>query len=97
MIVNSKIKEKSCDIFFRMNLITYEWGALVKDLVYSKRFPNDKNAHLAHAKTEFADLLIQLKILISELNFNEDLLVNMGKLRLEEKYLEFDNKEWVDL
>jgi hypothetical protein len=90
-------KEKKCNIFYRLNIIGYELGDLMKDIAYMHRFPKETDAHRANAKLSLADLIVQISLLCDELGFNEDELKELGWKHLEEKYKEFEQRGWVEV
>jgi len=87
--------EPKSNIFFRLCIITYEFGDLSKDIVYAYRFPKEHEAHMANAKLSLADLLTQLSILCKELGFNESELRELGFQHLRERFKEFEKRGWV--
>jgi len=91
----SENHEPKSNIFFRLCIITYEFGDLSKDIAYAYRFPNEHEAHMANAKLSLADLLTQLSILCKELGFNESELRELGFQHLREKFKEFEKRGWV--
>ena len=90
-------KEPKSNIFYRLSIIGYELGDLMKDIAYMHRFPKERVAHRANAKLSVADLIVQISLLCDELNFNENELRELGWEHLEEKYKEFEKRGWVDV
>ena len=97
---NTEIEDRNepkANIFFRLSIIGYELGDLNKDIVYMRRFPNEKEAHRADSKLSLADLLTQISILCIELGFDEEEIRKMGKAHLNERYSEFEKRGWKEV
>ncbi len=86
--------------FFRMSIIGYELGDLHRAIVYSQRFKNDekiKMSHLANGKLAMADLLIQLNLLCTTLEWNFEELRKLGLEHLKERHKDFGRDGWSEI
>lgn len=75
--------EQGSNVLFRSSLVIYEFGNFVKSVVYSSRFPKDKQIHLSNAKLELSDLVTQLRMLgyyvvREDIRFNDDIPKTRG-------------------
>lgn len=92
-----KMKEKPNTISGRMNIISYELGYAIRSVLYSLRFPKDKNIHMKQAELELADTIIQLNMLCIELGLDFDNLREKGLLHLSERYDDFEHNRWKEM
>lgn len=67
------------------NVLTYELGDLVKNLFYSKIYPERKKFHMIEAKTAMTDLLTQCRVISDREGWNFDEMVKMGVDRMIER------------
>jgi len=86
--------------FFRMSIIGYELGDLHRAIVYATRFKDDKKmrtAHLANGKLAMADLLTQLYLLCSTLEWDFNTLRKLGLDHLRERHGDFRRDGWSEI
>lgn len=67
------------------NVLTYELGDLVKNLFYSKIYPDRKKFHMIEAKTAMTDLLTQCQVICDREGWDFKELCEMGVARLIER------------
>ncbi len=96
-LFNIRMEEPKNTIEGRCCILTYELGNAVKSIYYSRRFPSDKDLHLANAKLELSDLITQIHMLCQELGFNFHELRNLGLEHVKERYKEFKENNWKDI
>jgi len=67
------------------NIVMYELGDLVKNLFYSKIYPEKKEYHMVEAKIAMTDLLIQCKTICEREKWDFNELVDIGEKRMIER------------
>jgi len=98
----------SDNLFFRTNIIMYEFGDLCRSIVYSERFKNnnktlfrngfkDTNVILSEGKLAMADMITQLRMLCLSLGWNFDDLSELGIKHLEERQQDFNRDRWNEV
>lgn len=72
----------------------YELGIANQHFFYAMvRGDELREGHVAHASTEFADGLMQLRVLAEIFGLDWGTLITMGEEKLYERIAEFNNKE----
>lgn len=100
MIGLKKNEPSSDNQFFRLCIISYEMGLLIRSLVYAERFKNDdvqRRAHLKNAELECGDLLTQIHMLCLSYEWEFEKLRELGLLHLEERQREFMEQGWSEV
>lgn len=93
--IRDNLVEPPTSISFRLNIVSYTLGYLIRDLVYMERFPQDAHIYKAHAKLSFANALIQWKLLCEQLGLVWGEELALGEEHLRERYKDFEQDGWV--
>ena len=97
----------SDNLFFRTNIIMYEFGDLCRSIVYAERFKNNKtlfrdgfkntNTILSEGKLAMADIITQLRMLCLSIEWNFDELSELGIKHLEERQKDYIRDGWNEV
>lgn len=94
-VVVGGIHEPEKNVFFRLSIITYELGAVHKDIVYMMRFPDQRKGRKANLELSLADTFTQLSLLCKELDLDEEKIRKLGWQHLQERFKDFKEDGWV--
>lgn len=72
-----------------LNILGYEYGDLLKCMVYARRHPSDADAYMIEAKITTSDMLAQIQTLCCRKGWDFDELVQLGAERMAEKLEEY--------
>ena len=101
LLIQLKKNEPTSDNqFFRLAILAYEMGDLHKSIVYAKRFKNDEKAriaYLANGKLAMADILTQLYLLCTSLEWDFNALRRLGVQHLKERQEDFIIQGWNEI
>lgn len=109
MLQELKKNEPTSDnLFFRTNIIMYEFGDLCRSIVYAERFKNtdkplfrngfkDNSTILAEGKLAMADMITQIRMLCLSLGWNFNELSELGIQHLEERQKEHVRDGWIEV
>ncbi len=103
-----KNEPTSDNLFFRTNIIMYEFGDLCRSIVYSERFKDNNNTLfrdgfkntntiLSEGKLAMADMITQLRMLCLSLEWNFDELSEIGVKHLEERQKDYIRDGWNEV
>ena len=103
-----KNEPTSDNLFFRTNIIMYEFGDLCRSIVYSERFKDNNNTLfrdgfkdtstiLSEGKLAMSDMITQLRILCLSLEWNFDELSELGIKHLEERQKDYIRDGWNEV
>ena len=67
------------------SIVTYENGDLVKNLFYSKIYPERKKAYMIEAKIAMMDLLTQCRVICDREGWDFNTLISTGTERMIER------------
>lgn len=99
-LIELKKEEPDADIFFRLAIIGYEFGYVQRALAYAHRFKEneaEREAYLADAKLEIADLLTQIHMLCIFKNWDFEGLRKLGVQHIKERFEDFKKNRWNDI
>jgi len=97
MVFELRMSGKKDSLNGRLNIITYHWADVVKDLVYSQRYPNDKKIHLKNAELSIGDTLILIMMLCQDNGIDFSHALEMGFKHNCEKFEEVNDKDSVPI
>jgi hypothetical protein len=55
-------EQDASDPFFRLNIVCYECGSLIKNIIYSRKHPENRAHYVAKAKIRLGNLITQLRL-----------------------------------
>lgn len=88
--IYEKFPENEKDLHWRVSILSYQIGDLIKWCVYDKYYGAKKNPQKAHLKSFVADVVAQILLFVEAAGLDLEDCIDLGLTKLSER--EYDNK-----
>jgi hypothetical protein len=78
----------------RIVILNKEIAQVAYELLQCRIFPHETNAHMANAKLELGDALVQIEMLCYDLYLQPDDVKELGIIHTFERFQDFKERGW---